>query len=72
MMCFHIEFSRYSWMDSILKWLPSVNGGSISVVETQRDIIQYAKVIIMSYDLLRERCNEPPIKKCGVVILVSF
>ncbi|CAG7838280.1 unnamed protein product [Allacma fusca] len=60
---------RYGWRDSIWQWLPSVPGGSICVVESKQDYIIDAKVIILSYDLLQRRAEEPPIKLCKVVIM---
>ena len=53
-------------------WLPSVPAGSVVVVESKQDYICDAKVLILSYDLLQRRAEEPPVKNCKVIIMVRF
>ncbi|CAL8110477.1 unnamed protein product [Orchesella dallaii] len=58
---------RYAWRDSIWKWLPTVSAASISIIESGRDLIDFAEILITSYDLLQKRSSE--FSHCGVLIM---
>ncbi|OXA46685.1 SWI/SNF-related matrix-associated actin-dependent regulator of chromatin subfamily A-like protein 1 [Folsomia candida] len=49
---------RYKWRESIFQWLPTIPGGSITILETGKDTFKSSKVVIVSYDLLQRRHEE--------------
>jgi len=62
---------RYGWRESIWKWLPSVPGGSISVIDSKGDWEHAgdAKILIVSYDFIQKKKEE--LDHLKVVIFVS-
>ncbi|KAK7070522.1 SWI/SNF-related matrix-associated actin-dependent regulator of chromatin subfamily A-like protein 1 [Halocaridina rubra] len=49
---------RYSWVTSIERWLSDINRHDIAVLNTGKDYIENAKVVITSYDLMARRAKE--------------
>lgn len=60
---------RYSWLESFLKWTPSVKSDEIVMINTGKDPISEAKVYIMSYDLISKRLQELQTKELKVIII---
>ena len=64
-------FFRYSWEESILRWVSSVNGEDVRVMATGNDYFKEAKVVVLSYDLLARKAEQMLQHNFGVVIFVS-
>lgn len=62
---------RFPWEEAIQTFLPSVSPFYITVMTTTKDLVNEAKVVICSYDLMKSALQDLLRKKFGVIILVS-
>lgn len=60
---------RYSWVSSIERWISSVERYEITVLNTGKDHIDDAQVVITSYDLLSRRKQELLDRNFQVVVM---
>lgn len=59
---------RYSWEESILRWVSSVSGQDVQVMSTGGDNFREAKVVVTTYDLLSRKAELMLHHNFGVVI----
>lgn len=64
-------FFRYQWEEEIRKNLPKVPSYSIHVMNTNKDIIERAKVVILSYDMMATKKDFLKTYGFGVIIMVG-
>jgi len=60
---------RFSWEESIIRWLPSVDREDITVVTKGNDFIGSSKLIIISFDLVNKKTEDLKRKNFQFVIL---
>lgn len=60
---------RYTWLEAIENWLPSVPLHSIMVMTSGKDFVKDARVLILSYDLLVRQQKAMMSLSYGVVIV---
>lgn len=48
---------RYAWQQSLLRWMPSIDPQSITVVNTGKDEICSPSVLIVSYEMVSKKCD---------------
>ncbi|XP_049949424.1 SWI/SNF-related matrix-associated actin-dependent regulator of chromatin subfamily A-like protein 1 isoform X1 [Schistocerca serialis cubense] len=60
---------RYLWLEAVLSWLPSVPLHHVEVMNTGKDYVGDARVVILSYDLLARHHKDLNLSRFGIVIL---
>lgn len=60
---------RYLWLEAVLSWLPTVPLHHVEVMNTGKDYVGDAKVVIISYDLLARHHKDLNLSRFGFVIL---
>ncbi|XP_042207118.1 SWI/SNF-related matrix-associated actin-dependent regulator of chromatin subfamily A-like protein 1 [Homarus americanus] len=60
---------RYSWVNAIERWVPSVSREDITVIGSGQDTLSDAQVVIITYDLLVRKLKEVMNSRFQVVIM---